>query len=149
MTQSEAFPDIMANAREDLAGNISGEFSPEDWVLILAEAKRRLETSGKSHGEAWVEVIRDFHRESYWGFTPSYRKPRRRREDENLGNRFLWYSFRSFLITKVVVLYFGARYSADQGGINGWLFFGAIVFMLSNYGLFLWRYGHRHKDDRR
>lgn len=140
----------MANAREDLAGNIGGQFSPDDWEKILMRAHEQLRRSQKTHSEkthedAWVDVIRDFHRERYWGFTPDYKKPKANREDENLGIRFIWYSFRSFLLTKVAVLYFGARYSADYDPVYKWLFFGAIAFMLVNYGIFLWRYVPRHK----
>ena len=134
--------DVMANAKEDLSGNIEGQFSPEDWEKILTEARTRL--LGSQSTEAWVDVIRSFHRESYWGFVPNYVKPKTKPEDENLGTRFIWYSFRSFLITKVVVLYAGARYTADDPNpIYKWLFFGAFAFMLTAYGRFLWRYRNR------
>lgn len=142
MTELE-IKDIMAHAREDLAGNIEGKFSPEDWEKILALAQQKLSRATKTTSEAWVDVIREFHREQYWGFTPNYQKPKVKREDENLGKRFIWYSFRSFLLTKVVVLYCGARYSADYDPVYGWLFFGGIAFMLTNYGIFLYRYGNR------
>lgn len=140
-----SLPPVMAHAREDLAGNIDGKFSPEDWDKILARAAAELKRSEKPEHEAWVDVIRDFHKHKYWGFVPDYKAPKIKREDENLGTRFIWYSFRSFLLTKVAVLYFGARYTADWDPVYGWLFFGAIVFMLVNYGIFLWRYGPRHK----
>jgi hypothetical protein len=138
----------MANAREDLAGNVSGDFSPEDWEKILVRAAAQLDASTKPAEEAWVDVIRDFHRERYWGFIPNFKKPKRKREDENLGKRFIWYCFRSFLITKVVILYCGARYTAgDPNPIYKWLFFGAMAFMLSSYGYFLWRYGPQHDEE--
>jgi hypothetical protein len=133
---------ITANAREDLCGNIEGEFSPEDWEKILARAHDLLRSSEKT----WVDVIRDFHRERYWGFKPNYKRPKPNPHEENLGKRFIWYSFRSFLVTKVAVLYFGARWSADFDPVYGWLFFASIAFMLGNYGLFLWRYGRRPED---
>lgn len=135
--QSTSLP---AQAREDLAGNISGQFSPEDWERILARAQEQLAHS------TWPDVIRDFHRQRYWGFVPNYKKPKVKREPENLGRRFLWYITRSFLLTKTVVLYFGARWTAGYGPINGYIFFGAICFMLCSYGLFLWRFRH-HRDD--
>lgn len=136
----------MAHAREDLAGNVAGDFSPEDWDQILARARELLESSPHEPRTAWEEVIRSFHREKYWGFKPNYRKPRPKPEERNLGKRFIWYSFRSFLLTKVAVLYFGARYTLDYDPIYKWLFFGAIAFMLVNYGIFLWRYGRRKED---
>ncbi len=144
---TKSYPEIMRNAREDLAGNVSGQFSPEDWEKILERAEEKLRVSSKPEGEAWIDVIREFHRERYWGFLPNYKKPKSKREDENLGVRFIWYSFRSFLITKVVILYCGARYTAgDPNPIYKWLFFGAFAFMLSAYGIFLYRYGRRKED---
>src|SRR3989344_829594 len=117
-------PSIMAKARIDLAGNISGEFSPEDWEKIFARAAELLRHSPKPEQEAWIDVIRDFHREKYWGFTPNYKKPKIKPHEQNLGTRFIWYSFRSFLVTKVVLLYAGARYTADDPNpIWTWLSF--------------------------
>jgi hypothetical protein len=146
MVQESEIPSVLANASEDLAGNISGRFSPEDWDQILVRAKDQLRCSSKPLPEAWVDVIRDFHREKYWGFVPNYKVPKLKREDENLGLRFIWYSFRSFLLTKMAVVWFGALYSTYGDPFYKWMFFGAIAFMLSNYGLFLYRYGSKHKD---
>jgi hypothetical protein len=140
------YPQVMAQAREDLAGNISGQFSPEDWEKILARAQELLSASSKPEGEAWVDVIRDFHSQAYWGFVPNYKKPKAKAEERNLGVRFIWYTCRSFLLTKVAVLYFGARYSADYDPIYGWLFFASIAFMLTSYGVFLWRFRHRSDE---
>jgi hypothetical protein len=141
--------ELPENAKIDLAGNLQGDFSPEDWHKILARAGEMLGASPKPKDEAWVDVILAFHREKYWGFKPNYRKPKTKLEDENLGTRFIWYSFRSFLITKVIVLYCGARWVADYDPIYGYLFFGAIVFMLANYGYFLWKYGSARGASRK
>lgn len=136
---------VMVNAREDLAGNIAGDFSPADWAVILERARDLLARAGQRPEEAWPDVIRTFHRERYWGFRPDYRAPRVKQEEQNLGKRFIWYVSRSFLITKVAVLYFGARWTAGYDPINGYLFFGAMIFMVSNYGYFLWKF--RDRDD--
>lgn len=139
----------MKNAREDLAGNVGGYFSPEDWDKILLRARDQFLVSAKPESEAWTDVIRDFHREKYWGFVANYKKPKAGRDDESLGKRFLWYVFRSFLITKVVILYCGARYSmGDQDPIYTYLFFGAMAFMLCSYGLFLYRYAGRKEQEK-
>lgn len=141
-------PPIMANAKTDLAGNISGDFSPEDWEKILARACDQLRQSQKPEGEAWVDIIRNFHHEKYWGFVANYKKPKPKPEDVNLGKTFIWYCFRSFLLTKIVILYCGARYSADDPNpIYKWLFFGAMAFMLTAYGRFLWKYGRRKEVE--
>ena len=136
--------EVMANAQEDLAGNIDGRFSPEDWREILARAKEKLISSSLPLGEAWVEIIRDFHREKYWGFIPNYKKANEPETEVNLGKKFILYTFRSFLISETVVLYCGARYSAeDPNPLYKWGFFAGLSFLVLNYGLFLYRYGGR------
>jgi hypothetical protein len=140
---NEELPSIMANAREDLAGNLGGHFSPDDWDKILAIAKERLQS------KEWTDVIRDFHREKYWGFVPNFKKPKAKKEDENLGVRFIWYSARSFLLTKVAVLWFGALWTVYGDTFYKVGFFGALFFMLCSYGYFLYRYGPKHDDDKR
>lgn len=140
---SPGLPPNMANAKTDLAGNISGDFSPEDWEKILIRATNQMRASTKPEAEAWIDVIRDFHRERYWGFNPDYKKPKIKPEEKNLGKRFIWYCFRSFLLTKVVILYCGARYSADDPNpIYTWLFFGGLAFIVIAYGRFLWKFRH-------
>lgn len=147
MHAAKTRPLIMANARDDLVGNVSGQFSPEDWEEILDEAERRLATSGKAEPEAWIDVIREFHRERYFGFVPNYSKPKEKAHEKNLGLKFLYFVTRSFLVTKVIVLYSGARWSADYEPFWGWIFFGAMTFMVCSYSLFLWRHARGRKDD--
>ncbi len=146
MAELNEFPEIMGHAQEDLAGNIHGQFSPEDWALILARAAAQLKAAGRQDHAAWVEVIRDFHRENYWGFSPDYKKPKIKRDDENLGVRLIWYTFRSLTLTKIAVVWFGALYTQSDEPIYKWLFIGAIALSLTNYGIFLWRYGGRSEN---
>ena len=105
MSSMNEFPEIMREARVDLAGNVGGQFSPQDWESILARAKTKLESSTLPAKEAWAEVIRDFHRQNYWGFVPNYNTPKKETnvDDENLGVRMLLYCARSFLLTKVAI----------------------------------------------
>lgn len=139
----------MANAREDLAGNVAGEFSPDDWSAILGRAADQLRASAKPEALAWPDVIRSFHRERYWGYRPNFRHqspPRPKPHQKNLGLSFIYYVGRSFLLTKAVVLYSGARWTAGYGSMWGGIFFGAIAFMLISYGRFVWIHG-RGRDD--
>jgi hypothetical protein len=147
MSEAPELPAIMQNAREDLAGNLQGDFSPDDWEQILERCALDLKASAKPTAEAWMDVIRTFHRERYWGFIPNYKKPKPLPHEENLGVRFVLYAARSFMVTKVIVLYAGARWTFGGGPVWGWIFFAAIVFMLSSYGRFLWKYGRNRKDE--
>jgi hypothetical protein len=133
--------ELMANAQEDLAGNISGQFSPADWEKILARAEERLAQTGD-----WCEVVREFHREKYWGFVPNFKRPKSKREDEALGVRFILYCARSFLLTKVAVLWFGALWTVYGDPLYAWGFFGSMAFMIFAYGSFLYKYANTHKD---
>jgi hypothetical protein len=143
-------PLIMADAREDLAGNLSGEFSPGDWVQILDRAERRwrheLSAIGGDELAAWQTVIREFHQQSYWGFSPDY-KPRETvgRGPRNLGITFIWMAFQTFVLTKIAVVWLGQVYTRTQDPRDGLLFYSAIVLVLANFGFFLWR--HRNHED--
>lgn len=147
MSSMNEFPEIMRDARVDLAGNVGGQFSPQDWESILTRAKGQLESSKLPENEAWAEVIRDFHRDNYWGFIPNYVAPKVKTnvEDENLGVRMLLYSARSFLLTKVAIVWFGALWTYTGEDFYKYCFFGAIVFMLASYGVFLYKYGGRNE----
>ena len=149
MSSEPALPEVMANAREDLGGNVAGTFSPDDWAQILARAADEVRASAKPPTEAWVDVIRTFHRERYWGFRPNYRAPKAAKpkpHEKNLGLSFIYYVSRSFLFTKVIVLYAGARWTAGYEPYWGWLFFGAIAFMVVSYARFVWIHGRGRSD---
>lgn len=147
MSSMNEFPEIMREARVDLAGNLGGQFSPQDWESILTRAKAQLEASSLRGPEAWVEVIRDFHRENYWGFVPNYIAPKtvKNIDDENLGVRMLLYAGRSFLLTKIAIVWFGALWSISGEPFYKYCFFASILFMLVAYGTFLYKYGHRNE----
>lgn len=145
----KARPLVMKHAKEDLAGNVSGRFSPKDWQSILNYAeeqwhKEQLRLAGDEM-KAWHSVVRDFHRQSYWGFVPDYRPPRRKSEKRNLGIAFIWMAFQTFVITKIAVVWLGQTYSRTQDALDGWLFYSVIAVVLANFGFFLWR--HRHHRD--
>jgi hypothetical protein len=135
-------PTLMDNAKEDLAGTVEGKFSPEDWEKILGKAQNLLGTGGL---EAWREVIRDFHRNRYWGFVPNYREPRKKEVSKNLGFQFIWMTFGSLTIFKVAVLWFGQIYSRSDDPLDKWLFFGCLALVLGNIAFFLWR-NRNHVD---
>jgi hypothetical protein len=142
MGSQKEFPEIMREARVDLAGNVAGKFSPEDWDQILSRAREQLEASKLPPHEAWTDVVRDFHRQQFWGFKPDF-VPSKNPDEENLGVRMLLYSARSFLLTKVSVVWFGALWAVYDEPLYKYAFFGSIIFMVAAYGWFLYRYGNR------
>jgi hypothetical protein len=138
-----SYPSLMANAREDLAATIDGRFSPEDWEKILHKAKAQLEAGGGNLA-AWQNVIRDFHREKYWGFVANYR-PAKTKRKKNLGFQLIWLTFNSLTTMKVAVLWFGQIYSRSDEPTDKWIFLGVIALALGNILFFLW--SNRHYED--
>ena len=141
--------EIMKNAYEDLSATVEGRFSPEDWASILTKAEHRLtelelEKSGWSESERWHEVMREFRRERYWGYRPTYRAPRIKKKS-NLGYSFIWITFNTLTTMKVAVLWFGQIYSRSDEPKDKWIFFLLLIFCVGNFVFFLWR-NRNHVD---
>lgn len=142
------FPKIMDEARVDLAGNVAGKFSPDDWQRILTEAKIRLnqhQAAGEDEISAWRNVILDFRREKYWGFVPDWRPPPKQKNESNLGVRFIWMTFSAFIVTKIAVVWLGQIYTRSDDPIDAYLFFASIALVIFNFGFFLWS-TRKYKD---
>lgn len=146
MNSLSEFPEIMAQAREDLCGNMTGRFSPENWDMILREAHLRLRKSlaaGNQGREAWQNVIREFHQESFWGFSPNWRPPAQQKpKKRNLGFSFVWMIFSTFVITLMAVVWLGQIYTITGDPKDAYFFFASIVLVLFNFGYFLWQSRH-------
>lgn len=150
MNSMNEFPIVMKQAKEDLAGHISGQFSPESWDKILQEAHLRLKqhmNSGLSESEAWRKVVLEFSKERHWGYVPNWRPSKRKpkSQKENLGLRLIWMTFAAFVITKITVVWLGQIYTRSEDPVDKWLFIGSIILVLANFGYFLWR-TRNHKD---
>lgn len=138
---------VMSDAETDLTGNISGRFSPEDWSEILKRAGASLEAQvrqGKAESEAWREVIREFHREHYWGFQPNYRPPKVKKE-KDLGVSLIIFLFISFTLVKMSVVWLGQIYTFSDEESDTRMFYLALAIVLANVAYFLWRH-RRHTD---
>jgi hypothetical protein len=136
----------MENAQEDLAATVEGRFSPEDWekILDLAEAKWRNTLAQQpvpGEAAAWHDVVRDFHKDRYWGMRANYRPPKRR----HLGYQFIWFTFSSLTIMKVAILWFGQIYSRSDEAKDLWMFVLVLAIVIGNVVFFLWR--NRHHTD--
>lgn len=148
MSQENLLNGVMRDAETDLTGNISGRFSPEDWAEILKKAGSGLQTrvqEGKSETEAWSEVIREFHREHYWGFHPNYRPPKVKKKKKDLGVSLILFLFVSFTLVKMSVVWLGQIYTFSDEESDTRMFYLALAVVLANVGFFLWRH-RRHTD---
>lgn len=138
------FPEIMSHAKEDLGGNVSGDFSPHDWhqILIKAEALLAQRSEGLNGNaiEVWHSVIRDFHANHYWGFLPNYRPAPAPKKPGNLGVSFIWMAFQTFVITKIAVVWIGQTYARSQDPNDFWLLCTVIALVVSNFAYFLWKH---------
>lgn len=143
------FPEIMKNAREDLGATVSGRFSPTDWEQILVRAhalwREQLALVNGDELKAWHAVVLDFHRNRQWGFQANYKEPARSRKEMNLGVKFIWITFQTFVITKIAVVWLGQIYARSQDPVDGILLYFVIALVLANFGWFLWR--HRGHQD--
>lgn len=147
MNEESLHSGVMKDAEIDLAGNISGRFSPENWKAILERAKATLEAqvrSGKPEGEAWTEVIREFHRDHYWGFEPNYHAPKLKKKP-NLGLGLIFILATSFTLVKIAIVWLGQIYTFSDEENDGRIFYVALVIVLANFAFFLWRF-RRHTD---
>lgn len=148
MNSLNEFTEIMALAREDLCGNVSGRFSPQDWELILIEARSRLNakiSSGDEVKEAWSSVIREFHKERFWGFLPNWQPSPTVTPRRNLGFSFVWMIFSTFVITLMAVVWLGQIYTSSDDPRDAYVFYASIVVALGNFVFFLWQ--SRHYED--
>ncbi len=141
-------PEILKNAHIDLAPNADGQFSSTDWSRILNEADKRwqdirLEQPG-ADDKAWHEVVRQFHRDAYFGFAPIFRDKKSKRP-RNLGFSLIFLMFNSMVGLKVAVLWFGQKYSNGDNPTDKWIFFAVLTVVVLNYGFFLWR--NRRAED--
>lgn len=149
MDSLNEFPNVMSQARTDLAGNVSGDFSPENWASILEEANVRLLRHNSGLGDessAWREVVREFHRERYWGFSPDWRPPpKAKAKHKNLGVFFIWMTFSTFVLTLIALVWLGQNYTVSDEPKDKYLFFTAVGLAIANFTYFLWH--SRHYED--
>jgi hypothetical protein len=116
----------MSDKSADLFSLSHGAFRYADREKILSEAARR-----EAGGEAWPDIVRDFHTSQHWGFEVlpmghPETKPPVTESDKNAREvrAFFWTAFQSLLILKAFVLYFGLNYAIHHddasGSFYGW-----------------------------
>lgn len=110
---------IERSGREsDLLTSNHGVFRYEDREKIMKLAFDR-----EAAGEAWVDIVRDFHSGAprYWGFKVvpyGHKESKRPKTEEEIRNRdvitFLWTALQSLVIIKGFIMYFGLNYSIEH-----------------------------------
>ena len=136
---------IPHSAGTDLSGNISGRFSPDDWQSILAQAeerlKRKLDEAGTpDRDRLWSEVVREFHTQSYWGYTPNYRDARApKKTDSNIGVSLIVLAFLTFTFALMAAVWVGQIYTFSDDPNDKYRFFAVLVVVLMGFVAFLWR----------
>jgi hypothetical protein len=147
MSDVNPFPVIMREARTDLGGHLSGQFSPENWESILAEAARRLKAKqdrGQDETSSWQSVVREFQRENFWGYRPVYQAPRQKKQN-NIGLSLVWMIFSAFVLTLMALAWLGQIYTASDDPKDALWFFVALSVAVLNFVYFLWR-GRNYQD---
>lgn len=150
--------ETMAEAQVDLTATLVGKFSASDYVEILKIAEVRLRNRLVGFNSInleiakmeWREVVRDFYENRFWGFVPQSsksKKPEKSLETNHhrLGIRFIWITFFSMCVTKVIILVLGQRYVKSNESSDFWFLMLAIALIVANFGYFLWK-SRNYKD---
>lgn len=142
---------ISASLKDDLGNTSLGYHSHEDWAAIASRAGRRLgeiaRMSEESLQESWHKVLREFHGQSNWGFKTRATKPKVVRAPETTDGLgwYIWAVFQPMTITKVAILYFGAKVAADSDDTASKIYLGlAVLYMFFSLVYFGWR---QHKKN--
>lgn len=105
--------------QDDLADTSRGHYSLADWQTITVSAAlkfaRIFKNSEKSFQEAWIQTVREFHTTDSRPYHFEQKKPKPlkvKASTDGLG-LYLWAIFQAMVITKVFILYFGAKVAED------------------------------------
>ena len=145
--------ELEKNFAHDLWQSAGGHWSSQSIQKFKALGMEKLATQiyGNSHDDykaAWIEVVRDFHK-NYWG---EVRIPKREKKPETEESQIFWELFsyifaliQATLITKTAVFYFGIK-SAQEGSDEGKVYvFIAIAFSFVSLIFFAYRKSKKSK----
>lgn len=136
------FPLVMQNARTDLSANVSGQFSPNDWELILNRAFEKFKfqkTAIDDDLRAWQAVMLDFYHNNYWGFSPHYRPQKVKRARPNYALYFIAIGVFSMTALKMIVAWLGQIYTSSDSPRAGYIFYSVLAFIVMGFAFFLWQ----------
>ncbi len=137
------FPSVMHEAKTDLGSHAHGDFSPTSWANILCEAERRLRLKSKagfSEQDAWAEVVREFHREDYWGHRADWIKPKPiKNGNTGFGVNAVLLTLTTFVFGLMAVVWLGQLFTISDEPLDAYKFYLAVIVVVANILFFLWR----------
>jgi hypothetical protein len=151
--EAERYLDVIeANFADDFSTSGRGFFSLEDQAAIADKAysmaKLRLQEvqppiSGDVLRQYWNEMVTDFHRQNFWGFSTQGQPPKKELTEEQRTTRelwpYIWVMIQSGIILKTVVYYFGIKSSNDPSPENVFFLTLALVTSAGTLIFFAWR----------
>lgn len=147
-SEGERFLEVLEkNIEQDLWKSAGGNWSSASIEIFrhIAMEKLSVQLSGENFADfekAWLEVVRDFHRE-YWGekrLLKSEKKPQTE-EQKTFWELFsyIWVLLQTTFITKTVIFYFGIT-SAQEDSSEGKIYVVlAILFTFVSLTSFAYR----------
>ena len=142
---------IAKNYWSDLTTHLNAYFTNEDRLKITQMAAELLSEQLKinSPDQAWINVIRHFVQNNYWGFQTISQKPKIKQTEEQQIFwkifKYTWAFFQSMIVLKIAVYYFGLESARDPEQTSVfwvWLFFSISVGSLAFFA-----YRNRHDKD--
>ena len=135
------------NLLDDLLGGVDFKFSPllDDELLLLADEKWQLQIEqGLTAEQAWVEVIRDFNKNSYWSMDLKSKEVFKNPPPQKVTpERKLFVFLRTFFVptfvTKVAIFYFGIHYAMYPGEGYGYGLVASMFLTVFNLTYFAYR----------
>lgn len=140
---------------QDLWKSAGGIWSQESIVKFQQIAMLKLSLflkadSREAYKEAWLEVVRDFHRD-FWGEKRLAKKEKGPLTEEKKIFwelfSFIWIMLQATLVTKTAVFYFGIKSTEDESSEGKIYVLLAILF--SFISLFWFAYRKTRKSDQK
>ncbi len=151
--------EIAQNHLLDLTSISRGYFSFETQFKITESAAMRLkdnlaaessELDASKLQSLWVAIVRDFHSQNYWGLETVREKPKKEKAVDPVHRElfpYIWAFVQSAIIMKVVVYFFGIRYTRDQSNENWWYITLALLTAGGSLVWFAFRHHRKMKKE--
>ncbi|MCE3009840.1 MAG: hypothetical protein LW875_04430 [Proteobacteria bacterium] len=127
----------------DLFGGLHIHFSEKQRQDIVDLFLRKL---SETPPPDYRELVIDFHRSRYWGFSGSRQKPLEPPKSPSASRQiavYFWTAFQALIVLKVIIYFFGLRVAQDNT-LENWVYLiVAVAFSWTSLFFFAWR---KHRD---